>query len=109
MFGRRNHIQVTTDMHTRRGGIRNPFHRRDPDRVAGGFKAALANPHTTRHGRKEAERSLRRMGRGNEIHVPFMTKVKRTLGIRSTPKRNRATISLAVPTTPTRRRFGRRY
>ncbi|KAF9651220.1 hypothetical protein BDM02DRAFT_3078656, partial [Thelephora ganbajun] len=63
--------------------------RRDPDRVAGGFKAALSNPNTTRSGRKNAKQELRLMGRGNETHVPLMTKIKRSLGIRSTSRRNR--------------------
>ncbi|KAJ4477233.1 hypothetical protein J3R30DRAFT_3290887 [Lentinula aciculospora] len=64
------------------------YHRRDPDHVAGGYsKSALANPNTTSAGRKHAKRELRAMGRST--HVPFMTKVKRTLGIRSTPRRKR--------------------
>jgi len=29
------------------------------------------------------------MGRGDEAHVPLMTKIKRALGIRSTPRRQR--------------------
>ncbi|KZV71412.1 hypothetical protein PENSPDRAFT_630319 [Peniophora sp. CONT] len=75
---------TTTTTHTRRHhGFRL---RKDPDRVAGGYKAALANPNTTHEGRKHAKWELRRMGRGNEAHVPLMTKIKRTLGIRSTPR-----------------------
>ncbi|KIM46005.1 hypothetical protein M413DRAFT_23799 [Hebeloma cylindrosporum] len=66
------------------------FHRRDRDRVAGGYKGALSNPNTTRAGRKQAKHELRAMGRGYETHVSFMTKVKRALGIRSTPRRQRA-------------------
>ncbi|KAK0191365.1 hypothetical protein F5146DRAFT_1048365 [Armillaria mellea] len=65
-----------------------PFwHRRDKDRVAGGYKAALAKPNTTHQGRKHAKHEPRKMGK--DAHVPFMTKVKRTLGIRSTPRRAR--------------------
>ncbi|KAJ3826481.1 hypothetical protein EV361DRAFT_546765 [Lentinula raphanica] len=63
------------------------YHRRDPDHVAAGYKAALANPNTTSAGRKLAKHELRAMGRST--HVPFMTKVKRTFGIRSTPRRKR--------------------
>ncbi|THU91970.1 hypothetical protein K435DRAFT_673026 [Dendrothele bispora CBS 962.96] len=84
MFSRRTHHRHTT---TRRS--RNPFHRRDRDRVAGGYKAALANPNTTHEGRKHAKHELRRMGRST--HVPLMTKIKRTLGIRSSPRRHRST------------------
>ncbi|KIM83876.1 hypothetical protein PILCRDRAFT_818886 [Piloderma croceum F 1598] len=79
MFGR------TRNQNTRR----SIFHRRHKDNVAGGYKAALSNPNTTREGRKRAKMELRMMGRGNETHVPFMTKVKRTLGIRSSPRRSR--------------------
>ncbi|KAF9059725.1 hypothetical protein BDP27DRAFT_1282293 [Rhodocollybia butyracea] len=57
------------------------------DHVAAGYKAALANPNTTSQGRRHAKEELRAMGRST--HVPFMTKVKRTLGIRSTPRRKR--------------------
>ncbi|KAJ7229077.1 hypothetical protein GGX14DRAFT_555121 [Mycena pura] len=63
------------------------FYRRDPDRVAGGYKAALANPNTTRQGRKNAKAELHAMGRSS--HVSFMTKLKRALGIRKTPHRER--------------------
>ncbi|PPQ70138.1 hypothetical protein CVT24_003884 [Panaeolus cyanescens] len=69
-----------------RGGF---FHRANKNRVAGGYKSALSNPNTTRSGRKKAKKELRFMGRPQETHVPFMTKVKRTLGIRSTPSRSR--------------------
>ena len=41
--------------------FRNPLRRRDPDRVAGGYKAALSNPNTTRSGRRNAKRELRSM------------------------------------------------
>ncbi|KAJ6510210.1 hypothetical protein C8R47DRAFT_1097091 [Mycena vitilis] len=63
------------------------FYRRDPDRVAGGYKAALANPKTTHAGRKHAKAELHAMGRSS--HVSFMTKIKRALGIRKTPRRQR--------------------
>ncbi|KAK7061388.1 hypothetical protein R3P38DRAFT_655111 [Favolaschia claudopus] len=63
------------------------FYRRDPDRVAGGYRAALSNPKTTRAGRKHAKAELHAMGRS--AHVPFMTKVRRALGIRKTPRRQR--------------------
>ena len=56
---RRTH--ATTTSTRRRTGFRNPLRRRDPDRVAGGYKAALANPNTTRTGRKNAKFQLRRM------------------------------------------------
>ncbi|KAF7330764.1 hypothetical protein MVEN_02415100 [Mycena venus] len=66
-------------------GRRSWFHRTSRDRRAGGLKAALANPNTTHRGRKNAKSELHSMGRSS--HVPFMTKVKRTLGIRSSPRR----------------------
>ncbi|TFK99110.1 hypothetical protein BDV98DRAFT_571687 [Pterulicium gracile] len=72
------------------------FYRKDRDRVAGGYKAALSNPHTTKDGRSHAKHELHKMGRSS--HVPLMTKIKRTLGIRSTPRQKRTT------TTTTRRR-----
>ncbi|KIP09187.1 hypothetical protein PHLGIDRAFT_343033 [Phlebiopsis gigantea 11061_1 CR5-6] len=75
-YGRRSH---------RAGARRN----KDPDRVAGGYKAALANPNTTHEGRQHAEYELEAMGRGREAHVPLVTKIKRALGIRSTPRRQR--------------------
>ncbi|KAH9970827.1 hypothetical protein BGW80DRAFT_527439 [Lactifluus volemus] len=50
---------------------------------------ALVNPNTTREGRRHAKWQLRRMGRPEDAHVSFLTKVKRTLGIRSTPRRVR--------------------
>ncbi|KAJ7688346.1 hypothetical protein B0H17DRAFT_1068237 [Mycena rosella] len=72
---------TTTTRHHRR----SIFHRADKDRVAGGYKAALANPNTTHRGRKHAKAELHSMGRSS--HVPFMTRVRRTLGIRSSPRR----------------------
>ncbi|PPQ77273.1 hypothetical protein CVT25_010855 [Psilocybe cyanescens] len=83
LFGTRQTTHTTTTRPARRG----LFSRRpDRDRVAGGYKAALANPNTTHRGRTHAKRELRAMGR--DTHVPFMTKVKRALGIRSTPRRH---------------------
>jgi len=91
LFGTRRHrapdrAYVTGERPPRSGWARF-YPRRDPDRVAGGYRAALANPNTTREGRRHAKWELRRMGRG--AHVPFMTKVRRTLGIRSTSTRRR--------------------
>ncbi|KAJ6510218.1 hypothetical protein C8R47DRAFT_787828 [Mycena vitilis] len=74
--------------HSSTRGRRSWFHRTSPDRRAGGLKASLANPNTTRQGRHNAERELHAMGRSS--HVSFMTKVKRTLGIRSSPRRRTA-------------------
>ncbi|KAJ7087218.1 hypothetical protein B0H15DRAFT_843096 [Mycena belliarum] len=70
-----------------RRGHRSIFHRVDKDRRAGGLKASLANPNTTSRGRKNAKSELHAMGRS--AHVPFMTKVRRSLGMRSTPRRKR--------------------
>ncbi|KAF9057768.1 hypothetical protein BJ165DRAFT_1521119 [Panaeolus papilionaceus] len=77
---------------TTRGTGGGFFHRKNKNRVAGGYKSALSNPNTTRNGRKRAKKELRFMGRPQETHVPFMTKVKRTLGIRSTPRTSRGTL-----------------
>jgi len=96
LFHRRDRGRVddgysyTHNQNTRRGGL---FHRRDRDRVAGGYKAALSNPNTTRDGRKRAKMELGMMGRGDETHVSFMTKIKRSLGIRSSPRRSRGIMS----------------
>ncbi|KAG8955577.1 hypothetical protein FRC04_007568 [Tulasnella sp. 424] len=95
LFGRRRRATATTHHthHTttttgrRTGGM---FHRKDPNRRAAGLRAALANPHTTHDGRKRAEAELHSMGQS--AHVPLSTKIKRTLGIRSSPRNhNRAT------------------
>ncbi|ESK93608.1 hypothetical protein Moror_1614 [Moniliophthora roreri MCA 2997] len=86
LFSRRTHRTTRTTRSHRGGGL---FHRKDRDRVAGGYKAALSNPNTTREGRKHAKHKLRSMGQST--HVPFMTKVKRTLGIRSGPRHSRTT------------------
>ncbi|KAF9042588.1 hypothetical protein BDZ89DRAFT_271202 [Hymenopellis radicata] len=64
---------------------RHFWQRKDRDRVAGGYSCFVQPPHNT--GRKHAKHELHKMGRSS--HVPFMTKVKRTLGIRSTPQRER--------------------
>lgn len=94
---------TTPSSRSRRTGFRNPLRRRDPDRVAGGYKSALSNPNTTHGGRKHAKRELRLMGRGNETHVPLMTKIKRTLGIRSTPRSERHPHTVSTSRTRTRR------
>ncbi|KIY45929.1 hypothetical protein FISHEDRAFT_76164 [Fistulina hepatica ATCC 64428] len=47
------------------------------------YRAALANPQTTKEGRKHAKHELRR--RGQSTHVPLMARIKRTFGVRSTP------------------------
>ncbi|KAL0949007.1 hypothetical protein HGRIS_009106 [Hohenbuehelia grisea] len=86
LFGRRRHHPHTSTT-TRHTTTHRRFYRKDRDRVAGGYKAALSNPHTTRQGRHHAKHELRRMGRGNETHVPMMTKIKRALGIRSSHRR----------------------
>ncbi|KAJ3899000.1 hypothetical protein F5879DRAFT_550928 [Lentinula edodes] len=83
---RRHHPHPASYSNTSRRRERY-YHRRDPDHVAGGYRAALANPNTTSEGRRHAKHELRAMGRST--HVPLMTKIKRTLGIRSTPRRKR--------------------
>ncbi|KAI0796489.1 hypothetical protein C8Q75DRAFT_802185 [Abortiporus biennis] len=99
-FARRPRTAGITKTNTRRSGFSRfrRFGRKDPDRVAGGYKAALSNPNTTRSGRKHAKRELKSMGRSRETHVPIMTKIRRALGLRSTPRRERTT----------RDRFGRK-
>ncbi|KAG2345140.1 hypothetical protein BDR05DRAFT_931229 [Suillus weaverae] len=62
------------------------FFSRDQNKVAGGHKAALSNPRTSRQSRKHTKQEFRAMGRDRESHLPFMTKVKRALGIRSSPR-----------------------
>ncbi|TFK43330.1 hypothetical protein BDQ12DRAFT_674789 [Crucibulum laeve] len=95
LFGRRSPRTTTTHARNHRTTHRG-FFRKDKDRVAGGYKAALSNPHTTRSGRKHAKHELRAMGRGRETHVPLMTKIKRALGIRSSPRRTTTTRSRRV-------------
>jgi len=84
MFGSRRTTTSTTRASHQRRGL---FHRTSPNRRAGGYKAALANPNTTHEGRKHAKHELKRMGRGNEAHVSMGTRIKRALGIRSTRRR----------------------
>ncbi|KAH7344864.1 hypothetical protein B0J17DRAFT_712501 [Rhizoctonia solani] len=89
MIGTRSrHTTTHRTTHTPHGR-RGLFHRKSPNRRAAGYKAALSNPNTTHEGRKHAKRELKRMGRGNEAHVSLGTKIKRALGIRSTPRRRR--------------------
>ncbi|KAL1681284.1 hypothetical protein EV122DRAFT_261072, partial [Schizophyllum commune] len=87
LFGRRHHATAPTSG----GGYTHHHHRRtvrhhkDPAHVTGGYsKAALANPNTTSAGRRHAKHELRK--RGESTHVPLMVRIKRTLGIRSTPR-----------------------
>ncbi|KAK0467885.1 uncharacterized protein EV420DRAFT_1501775 [Desarmillaria tabescens] len=85
MFGTRRQARDTHHVSSNTSRKSRFWHRRDKDRVAGGYKVALSNPNTTHQGRKHAKHELRKMGQ--DTHVPFMTKVKRTLGIRSTTRR----------------------
>jgi hypothetical protein len=66
LFGtRRTHHTSSTITHhgPRRRGRFGLGGRRDPDRVAGGYKAALSNPNTTHAGRKHAKAELKAMVR----------------------------------------------
>ncbi|KAF8682132.1 Conidiation protein 6 [Rhizoctonia solani] len=82
MFGsRRTRATHTTHTSTRRGGFSGMFHRKNPNRRAGGYKAALHNPNTTSAGRQHAKRGLRSMDRGNEAHVPLSVRIKHFLHI----------------------------
>ncbi|KAL5530253.1 hypothetical protein ACEPAF_6510 [Sanghuangporus sanghuang] len=105
MFGS-SRTHQTTGTRTRRGGFfsggtsrtgtrRGLFHRADPDRRAGGYKAALHNPNTTGQGRKHAKHELRAMGRGNEAHGhPSLTsRIKHMFGIRSRSSASRTRTS----------------
>ncbi|KAG9127863.1 hypothetical protein FRC07_008309 [Ceratobasidium sp. 392] len=88
MFGsRRTTRSTTTTSTTRSHHRRGLFQRKSPNRRAGGYKAALSNPNTTHEGRQHAKRELKRMGRGRETHVSLATRIKRTLGIRSSRRR----------------------
>ncbi|KAF8520077.1 hypothetical protein JB92DRAFT_2896154 [Gautieria morchelliformis] len=86
MFGmrssrsRRHHTTTTTSPRHHRRGF---FHFVNPNRRAGGLKAALHNPNTSSAGRRGAKHELRMMGRGRETHVPLSVKIKHFLGIRS--------------------------
>ncbi|KAF8211524.1 hypothetical protein K438DRAFT_47556 [Mycena galopus ATCC 62051] len=86
---------------------RRDAYRRDPDRVAGGYKAALSNPKTTHAGRKRAKAELHAMGRS--AHVPLMTKIKRALGIHKTPRREREKERREYRYGTERRRRGREH
>ncbi|PSR73465.1 hypothetical protein PHLCEN_2v10757 [Hermanssonia centrifuga] len=65
LFGRSNRARGTSaavSRTNRRGNFGSHFRRnKDPDRVAGGYKAALSNPNTTRTGRARAKRELKAM------------------------------------------------
>ncbi|TEB35484.1 hypothetical protein FA13DRAFT_1728292 [Coprinellus micaceus] len=92
---RRTHAVSTVPRTSRRRGFTLPtFGRKNKNRVAGGHAAALSNPHTTRSGRGHAKRELRAMGQGNRTHVPLMTKIKRALGIRSSPRHSTHTTTM---------------
>ncbi|KAJ7590714.1 hypothetical protein C8J56DRAFT_1134304 [Mycena floridula] len=67
MFGTTTHRRNTTFGPNRSSG-RHFWQRKQ------GIRATLSNPTSTRHGRKNM------MGRSS--HVPLMTRVKRSLGIR---------------------------
>ncbi|TDL29775.1 hypothetical protein BD410DRAFT_780264 [Rickenella mellea] len=92
MFGTRTsrtrHHHHTTGTRT---GRRGWFHRTDPDRRAGGLKAALHNPNTTHAGRRNAKAELRMMGRGREAHghPSVMSRIRHMFGIRSKTTRRR--------------------
>ncbi|KII95945.1 hypothetical protein PLICRDRAFT_87253 [Plicaturopsis crispa FD-325 SS-3] len=83
LFGRRRDYGTTTTT------SHHHHHESHRDHQAAGYKAALSNPNTTRSGRQHAKHELKLMGRGREAHVPLMTKIRRALGIRSTPRRER--------------------
>ncbi|SJL01551.1 uncharacterized protein ARMOST_04873 [Armillaria ostoyae] len=67
MFGTRRRTRDTH--HASSTTTRKPrfWHRRDKDRSAGGYKAALTNPNTTHHGRRHAKHELRKMVRYCQI------------------------------------------
>lgn len=88
MFGTRrtraprtHHTTGTTTTTTRRRGFGGLFHRTNPNRRAGGYKAALHNPNTTSTGRHHAKHELVAMGRGREAHVPLSVRIKHFLHI----------------------------
>jgi len=70
----------TTRRSGRSGGL---FGRKDPDRRAGGLKAALHNPNTTSAGRTRAKVELAEMGRGNEArgHPSLTSRIRHFFGI----------------------------
>ncbi|KAG8711440.1 hypothetical protein FRC09_020596 [Ceratobasidium sp. 395] len=83
MFGsRRTRATRTTRTSTgRSAGLGSVFRRKNPNRRAGGFKAALHNPNTTSSGRRHAKHELKVMGRGREAHVPLSVRIKHFLHI----------------------------
>ncbi|KAG8782432.1 hypothetical protein FRC12_020826 [Ceratobasidium sp. 428] len=86
MFGSRRtratHTTHTTRTSTgRSAGLGGVFRRKNPNRRAGGFKAALHNPNTTSSGRRHAKHELKVMGRGREAHVPLSVRIKHFLHI----------------------------
>jgi hypothetical protein len=100
LFGNRN---TGTTAGTRRGFFSRKV---APERRSAGLRSSLANPNTTVAGRQEAKAELREMGQST--HVPlsvkvscehlqyaklvltYSQKIRRTLGIRSTPRRRTA-------------------
>ncbi|KZS97711.1 hypothetical protein SISNIDRAFT_481609 [Sistotremastrum niveocremeum HHB9708] len=95
MFGLENRKTRTRRTHhtnnplTTTSSARNRkwYQRKNPNRRAGGLKAALHNPNTTSHGRKNAKHELRAMGRGNEAHVPFSVRVRHWFGMHGNSRR----------------------
>ncbi|GLB33402.1 putative conidiation protein 6 [Lyophyllum shimeji] len=75
--GRPSHTATSPPPGTRRSLL----HRRN--KKPGGLRAALSSQNSNRSGRKHAKERPTR-GRGREARVPFMTRVKRALGIYST-------------------------
>ncbi|KAH8118518.1 hypothetical protein DFH11DRAFT_678844 [Phellopilus nigrolimitatus] len=74
------------------GSRRGLFHRADPDRQAGGYKAALHNPNTTHEGRRHAKHELREMGRGREAHghPSLKSRIRHMFGMHSRSSRSTA-------------------
>ncbi|KAG8925265.1 hypothetical protein FRC03_004804 [Tulasnella sp. 419] len=81
MFGSRSRTARTSRTRTTTTR-RSFFHRKNPNRQAAGYKAALSNPNTTSDGRAHAKHELKKMGRGREAHVPISTRIKHFLHIR---------------------------
>ncbi|OAX43085.1 hypothetical protein K503DRAFT_853538 [Rhizopogon vinicolor AM-OR11-026] len=77
--------------HTSSARRRFPIFGKKKTRVAGGHKAVLPNRRTSRRGRNHAKQEHRPVGNlgSGETHLPFMTKVKRALGMQSTPRKKR--------------------
>ncbi|KAI6105423.1 hypothetical protein F5141DRAFT_1123608 [Pisolithus sp. B1] len=57
--------------------------------IFGTQETARSNPKTTRSGRKRTKNERRIKGRERDTQVPLMVKVKRALGIQSTPPRSK--------------------